>query len=454
MQVSVLRRLRGTFMKKGFLITLIICMLISLTSCSWARVITAFSGSINKLTKKQWIEDIDYLKENLASKHFNVYHTLKKEDYEKEFSDLKKELPKLKDYEVAFRLSQIVATIGDAHTALYLGVENVNTRYPVDVEWFQDKLKVTAVDKDYEEIIGYNLTAINNIPIEEIIPKINTLISHENEQWLKASNTSYIPVPTVLAFLGVVKEDEAEFSFQDDKGNIMKLNLWPEKIDQTSFAYAEDQILQKPVSMQNDNVDPYNNVYWYKYIPEEKTMYFQYNQCIDRYIARRIGYEDYEKYPDFNKFAEDLIKELNDKEVDRLIIDLRNNTGGSSVLMSEFAVKLNRIKKLSNKGKVFVLTGKQTFSSGVLACMTLKSMTKAIFLGESTGGNVNGFGEIQDITLPNSKIQVSYSTKYIGISDEYKEGFIPDITIEQSFEDYIKGIDDVYEAVRNYYKKI
>lgn len=54
------------------------------------------------------------------------------------------------------------------------------------------------------------------------------------------------------------------------------------------------------------------------------------------------------------------------------------------------------------------------------------------------------------LTLPNSKLQASYSTKYFEFDSKYKEGFIPDVPVEHSLENYLKGIDDVYESVRNY----
>ena len=118
--------------------------------------------------------------------------------------------------------------------------------------------------------------------------------------------------------------------------------------------------------------------------------------------------------------------------------------------MSSFVLSLSNIKKLNEKGEIFVLTGRETFSSGVSACISLKNSTNAIFCGEPTGGNVNCYGDKLMITLPNSKINVSYSTQYFTLSSEYKENFTPNITVEQSFDDYAKGIDDVYEAVKSY----
>lgn len=431
---------------------MILCMSIILLSCSGAKSTATNDGTNTILTKDQWAEDIDYLKQNLSEKHSNVYHTIEKQDFEKKFSNLKKDVPTLKDYEIRLNMAKIVASIGDAHTSLNLDFKD-GRGYPFGVLWLGRDLKVLAIDKEYKEIIGYNLIAINNMPIKEVIAKINTLISHENDQWLKVINVKYVLMPEVLTFLNIIKDDKAEFAFSDDKGNVRKLNLSPKTSTELNIVYARDLTTKKPLNMQQDNSTLYSNLYWYKYIPEDKIMYFQYNQCIDRDIARSMGFKDWEQYPEFSKFSDELIKALNVKEVEKFIIDLRNNTGGSSKLMSDFAGKLYDVKKLKEQGKVFVITGKKTFSSGVMACLTIKNSTKALFFGESTGGNVNGYGEVTDITLPNSKIQISCSTKYFGLSPEYKEGFTPDVTIEQSFNNYISGIDDVYEAIKSYKNK-
>lgn len=64
--------------------------------------------------------------------------------------------------------------------------------------------------------------------------------------------------------------------------------------------------------------------------------------------------------------------------------------------------------------------------------------------------NVNSYGNVKELELPNTKLKISYPINYIRLSDGYKEGFVPDFIINQSFEHYKKGIDDVYEVILNY----
>jgi hypothetical protein len=49
--------------------------------------------------------------------------------------------------------------------------------------------------------------------------------------------------------------------------------------------------------------------------------------------------------------------------------------------------------------------------------------------------------------LTNSRINISYSTKYFTLSNEDTDSFYPDITVEQTFKDYVENRDPVLENV-------
>ncbi|EQB85852.1 C-terminal processing protease CtpA/Prc [Clostridium punense] len=446
------------FMKKGISIGLIISVALSLSACNKPKTEEVATNGVSsnetrKLTKEQWSEDIDYLKETLEKNHKNLYHKITKENLEKQCNDLKKELNKLTDLQVKLRLKEIVASIGDAHTTLSIGTDESIAVYPICVSWFGEELKIDATDEEHKDIIGKTLIAIDNTPINEVMAKMNKMVSHENQQWLKVLNISYLNRPQILEALKIIKGNEAKFTVKDAKGIESTITLTAKELEEKDLITVQDSYTEKPVSSQYDENDPNWQLYWYKYIPEDKILYFQYNQCIDRQIAKEYGEKNYEQLPNFHEFTDGLIKELKEKEVDKFVIDLRNNAGGNSRLMDDFITQLNDVKKLRDKGKVFVITGRQTFSSGVIACNSLNKSTNAIFFGEPTGGNVNGYGYMHMFTLPNSKLEAYYSTDYFDLDPSYKDSFVPDVIVEQSFDNYLKGIDDVYEAVKAYGKE-
>lgn len=434
------------FVKSKLCILIMMVFIILLSGCNTGIKKVSSTDSVKDIRVQHWIEDIDYLHVNLPKVHKNLYHSIKKEDFDKETLKLKNDVAELKDYEIKCRLAQIVASVGDAHTSLNLSFNN-SSIYPMVLRWFSEDLRVIATGKEHKDILGKKLTNINGTPINEIMKKIDSLISHENNQWLKVIDVQYVVMPDVLKFLGITLGDDAQFSFEDDSNTICKFKFYPGTITLENVARVIDEMPVKPLRIQYNFNSLADNLYWYKYIPEDKILYFQYNQCIDRDIAQRNGIKDYEKYPDFEKFSERLLKVIANNNIDKFVVDLRNNTGGDSSLMSKLVVKLTSDEKL--KGKIYVIIGKETFSSGVFAAIDFMKSANAIFYGEPTGGNVNGYGDVRNLVLPNSRLQISYSTEYFSLSDKFRENFIPDVEVDQTFNDYKHGIDDVYEAIKN-----
>lgn len=431
--------------KHKLCILIVMLFIISLTGCSFdSKQVT--SVDTNDISVQQWREDINYLSENLPKDHINIYHSITKENFDKEILDLKNDVGKLKSYQIKCRLAQIVASVGDAHTSLNLNFNNSST-YPIGIQWFNEDLRVVTTDKAHKDILGKKLTSINGISIDKVMKKTDLLISHENDQWLKAMDVSYVKMPDILKLLGFTSEDKVEFSFEDDNNKINKIDFYPGKLAAQNIVKVMDEMPVKPLRLQYNPNDKTANLYWYKYITKDKILYFQYNQCIDRDVAKNYGIKDYENYPDFEKFSDEILNVIADNNIDKFVIDLRNNTGGDSKLMTTFVSKLDKINKLN--GKIYVIIGKETFSSGVLAAVDFMNYTKAKFYGEPSGGNVNGYGEIKYLVLPNSKLKISYSTEYFNLSNKFKENFIPDVKINETFNDYKLGIDDVYNLITN-----
>lgn len=115
-------------------------------------------------------------------------------------------------------------------------------------------------------------------------------------------------------------------------------------------------------------------------------------------------------------------------------------------MLQPFLDKL-RTNYLNKEGSLFVLIGKNTFSSALLNAMDLKRNYNAILVGEPTSGNVNHYGELGGFALPNSMLVVLYSTKYFENWKGYEGTFIPDVEIEYSIDNFKNGIDEAIEYV-------
>jgi hypothetical protein len=88
---------------------------------------------------------------------------------------------------------------------------------------------------------------------------------------------------------------------------------------------------------------------WFSYLPEHHSIYFQFNLVING---------EGETLADF---AGRLATALEQPDVRRLVIDLRNNTGGDNTLLRPLLVALIR-SKVNVRGGIFAIVGPTTFS--------------------------------------------------------------------------------------------
>lgn len=75
--------------------------------------------------------------------------------------------------------------------------------------------------------------------------------------------------------------------------------------------------------------------------------------------------------------------------------------------------------------------------------------TNAILVGEPIGERPNSYSENDEMTLPNSRLVVSYSTRYYKFVDEDEDvpAVMPDVMIEPSWSDFRAGRDAVLDWI-------
>jgi C-terminal processing protease CtpA/Prc len=179
----------------------------------------------------------------------------------------------------------------------------------------------------------------------------------------------------------------------------------------------------------------------------DNVYYIQYNKCISREKPPYGFKGELKKLPSFQEFQEKILKTATKRSFDKIIVDLRFNTGGNSSQGTELIEKMAEIKKINERGKLYVILGRFTFSSAIINAMDFSNKTQAIFVGEETSGKPNHYGEVRSFTLPNSGLNINYSTKYFKRSEKNLKTITPDHIIETSFKDFKEGKDPVYDWI-------
>jgi hypothetical protein len=108
---------------------------------------------------------------------------------------------------------------------------------------------------------------------------------------------------------------------------------------------------------------------------------------------------------------------------------------------------LKRRPALNQKGRLFVVIGRQTFSAAMANAIDFRKQTNAILVGEPIGERPNSYSENDEMTLPNSRLVVSYSTKYYKFLDEDVPAVMPDQRIDPDWPAWQAGRDPVMEWI-------
>jgi len=138
---------------------------------------------------------------------------------------------------------------------------------------------------------------------------------------------------------------------------------------------------------------------------------------------------------------------LDANPVDRFVLDLRHNSGGSSTLLNDLIQAVAERARAGDIGRCFVITGRSTFSAAALNALDFKVATDALVVGEPMGNKPNRFGQLNVFSLPYSGLQVQYATKHFVRVEGDPPILAPDIFVEGSWEDYVVGRDPVMARV-------
>jgi len=238
------------------------------------------------------------------------------------------------------------------HTSIY-GLESTvlfpYILYPVADEWYLWDIH-TAYDSSS---IGKKVVALGGRPMTQIERLLSYYVSEENPINEKHSISRFLNRADLLHQLGILTQsDSVQLEFTD--GSFITITSLTNESD-VVFTLGENRFQPHPVTKYR------NHNYDISLYPDKRYAYMQFNRCYDQvdtyesmrdylkpwvipfakgYLNRQVkkkntakikGYIDVER-PIFKDYLQLMFDSIQASELEYLIIDLRHNAGGSSLL--------------------------------------------------------------------------------------------------------------------------
>jgi hypothetical protein len=377
------------------------------------------------LTAAQWREDLAWFAHEIPKRHGNAFHFTPRERFEAAVADLDQKLDRLDPDEIYVGLDQLANLIGDAHT--YVRFPRDSPDFPLAFRKFGSDYRVVVVSPGLERALGGRLLAIGDTPVARVHELVLTVTPADETPELREANlAAYLANGVVLRGLGIsARRDTLRYTLADSTGGEFTVVVpatpagapLPERV----WAYADPPLFRRHP----------DQGFWSQWLSESRTVY-----C------------NFRRYDDLGKHARDLFALIDRQRPDKLVIDLRQNTGGDYTqgqhhLVDPIAARAD----LNRRGHLFVLVGPLTFSAGMNNAAQFRSRTAALLVGETIGERPNSWQEPREATLPHSRLTVRYSTRFYEFAKGGENVVRPDQEIVPTWDDYRAGRDPVLDWV-------
>jgi len=372
-----------------------------------------------------WRADLGYLADELPRRHLKAFHTVTPDRFAAAVKDLDAAIPNLNDDQVLVGLMRLVALIGDGHT--HLDLPPNAPRYPIELMWFGDELRVVVAAAPHQDVVGARVTGIGGTNLDSVMAHVSRLVPRgENDGRTRLTATMLLTSPRVLHGLDLTPPDlQGPFDLVTNEGKAITDTLTAVPLGEASgWQLATDQ---PPLWLRR-----LGEPWWVEVLPD----------------AVFLSFSAYPPEAEFQQRCLELGNLIDHSGARRVVIDLRRNGGGDFTLVRRFMLPVLRGRPAVNHASgVYGIIGPGTFSAAMVNAIDLRNELKATLVGEPTGARPNSYSEHGDFVLPNSGLRVSYSTRYYRFGADSDTAVEPDRRIEPTWQDFRSGRDPALDWI-------
>ncbi|HYK96914.1 MAG TPA: hypothetical protein VEU77_00845 [Candidatus Acidoferrales bacterium] len=386
-----------------------------------------------------WRADIATLIPGMAALHPNLTHSASRAQLEDAAAALAAAVPSLTDDQILVGLMRIVGTVTsggcDAHTGLYVWGEG---SYPVDslplrVWWFDEGIYVIDARPPYRELIGARIDAVNGRAMSEILAAIAPLVPRDNDTTLRLLAPRYVVIPQVLRGLGLIGADPLTLEVTPPGGPQRRVGVAPIAMSEYND-WAGGYGLFLPDDPNVLYLSRASEPLWWTALDGGAVLYVQYNRAV--YLSQAT--------------IDGLHAALATTH-DKVVVDIRHNYGGDIGSVAPVLAAL-RDPSVDRAGRLFVVTGRNTFSAASMFLARLQAATSAVVVGEPMGGCPNPIGNARPLPLRNSGlvVEVGTSQETAVSADDHRHQIPPALPARLTPEAWRAKVDPALAAIRAY----
>ena len=462
----------------------LLCISVFFTVLTGSLMAQSEDSVILKIYSVQELKaDFNYWRNRLESKHPLLYYYESKAIIDSAFNSLEAQIDHpMDEFEFFNLIAPMVELIKDGHNSVlpsHEGVEAIiknQNLLPLVVGFHDDYLYVR---RDYslknELEIGATITHINGIPHDSLIQSLMRVLPRDGYN---------------LQYARTELNDIFRFYFHVVHG------FNEEYVIGTSGPFGDSEFTVKALDL-NTIRERRKKLYGKSLLANEGKIDLEISDSLQTAFLtiptwdRKTIKKEFRQ--NFKKVIRTYMKEIRERDVDHLVIDVRGNGGGNPTYVryllqylfdepflqsmecrvvsrkheEDFEKRTRRkwypwygIGKFRNRkkhfdGSLYVLMDQGSFSASACFVAILDNYNKGRLLGSTTAGNPHihsGYLNKTSVKLPNTKMRVApgnLCNRYKEISEREGYGLDPNIEVIYSRQDIIDGRDRTMETVLN-----
>jgi hypothetical protein len=311
--------------------------------------------------------------------------------------------------------ARLTAIVDNTHTNVLTELGDASfSSVPIRLGAFSDGLYVVKARDEDRDLIGAQLVAVNERPVDAIVTAFRPFVGGP-PTLLRQLAPRIVVTPELLMAAGINgRADSSEYRFRLASGTVIDRLLaapdvqprvednpyWPVRDLSPAATATEGPGWSHVLDVAPLYLSRLDENYWHAFVDDGRILFLQINRLRDQGRQRLADY------------LSQVLDTITRRGTKFVVVDLRYNRGGDYTQAADFSRRL--ADAMPPDGRIFILTGGNTFAAaiGIVSRIRFFAGARATQVGEPMGDRGHFWGEGDKVLLPNSKIAVHYATAY------------------------------------------